>query len=71
MWISIAVAVILFLASATTQLTDIFGTLMAAKITATCTLFGGIMSAVSAVLHTIPSQKGPLGAAQYLLGPKV
>jgi hypothetical protein len=70
MWISIIAAIILFLASATTQLTDVFGPAVAQTISSVCVLLGGIISAVNAVLHMIPAQKGPLGAAQFPLGPK-
>jgi hypothetical protein len=42
----------------------------AQTIVAAASFFGGIISAINAVLHAIPSQTGPTGAAQFPLGPK-
>ena len=68
MWFSIATAVLLFIAGASTTLTDIFDPVTAKKIVAAATFFGGIMSAISAVLHAIPSQPGAV--KEFPLGPK-
>lgn len=68
MWLSIATAILLFLAGASSTLTDLFDPSTAKKVVAAATLLGGVMSAISAVLHAIPSQPG--AAQQFLLGPK-
>ena len=68
MWLSIATAVLLFTAGAGTSLTDLFDPSVAKKIVAGSTFFGGIMSAVSAVLHAIPSKSG--ANSEFPLGPK-
>ena len=70
MWLSIASAIILFLAGATTDLTNVFDAATANKISSICVLLGGIISAVNGFLHMIPAQPGKLGAAQFPLGPK-
>jgi len=71
MWMSIALAVIGFLAGGGTELTTIFGEHTTNIILAVSTLILGAGNAVNAVLHMIPSQNGPVGAAQFPLGPEV
>ena len=70
MWISIIAAILMFTAGASAELTNIFSAAAAAKIVAASTFLGGIISAINAILHAIPSQSGPQGAAQFPLGPK-
>ena len=70
MWISIIAAVLMFTAGATTELTNIFNAIVATKVTAIATFLGGIISAINAVLHAIPSISGPAGDKQFPLGPK-
>ncbi|MDE2101785.1 MAG: hypothetical protein KGL39_31350 [Patescibacteria group bacterium] len=70
MWLSIVLSAIAFLATAGTELTTIFGPATASAILAACALLMGIGNAINAVLHAIPSISGPVGAAQFPLGPK-
>ena len=70
MWLSIALAVIAYLADAGTALTGIFGEHATTIILSFCTLLMGIGNSINAVLHMIPSQSGPAAAAQFPLGPK-
>ena len=67
MYLSIATAILLIIAGASSTLTDLFDPTTAKKLVAGATFFGGIMSAVSAVLHAIPSQPG--ATQQFPLGP--
>lgn len=67
MYLAIATAILLFVAGASSTLTDLFDPSTAKKIVAGATFFGGIMSAISAVLHAIPSQAG--ASQQFPLGP--
>ena len=68
-WISLITALLMFVAGASTQLTDIFSADVAHKIVSVCILFGGAISAVNAVLHSIPSASTPQALAQFPLGP--
>lgn len=68
MWISVIAAVLMFLAGAGATLTDIFNATTAHKIVAGATFLGGLISAVNAVLHAIPSKPG--ATAEFPLGPK-
>lgn len=70
MYLSIALAVIAYLAAAGATLTDLFGANEAKIILSLCTLLMGIGNSVNAVLHMIPSKSGPAGAAEFPLGPK-
>lgn len=67
-YLSITLAVIGFVAGAGTQLTTLFGTTVANDILAVSVLVLGAGSAVSAVLHAIPSKPG--AANEFPLGPK-
>ena len=71
MWISIIAAVLMFTAGASAELTNLFDAHTAGVIVAASTFLGGVISAVNAVLHMIPSQTGPIAAAQFPLGPSV
>lgn len=68
MWLSVITAVLMFLAGASTSLTDLFDPAIAKKIVAAGTFFGGLISSVNAVLHAIPSKPGALN--EFPLGPK-
>jgi len=70
MYLSIALAVIAFLAGAGATLTDLLGEHDAKIVLALCTLLMGVGNSVNAVLHMIPSVSGPAGAAEFPLGPK-
>jgi hypothetical protein len=67
-YLSIVLAMIGFMAGAGTQLTTLFGPDMANKILAVCVMVLGAGSAVSAVLHAIPSKAGAIN--EFPLGPK-
>ena len=69
MWFAIALAVIGALAGAGTEFTTIFGEHVANQILAADTLLLSVGAGVNAVLHMIPSQSGPAGAAEFPLGP--
>lgn len=71
MWLSIILAIIGALAGASTQLTTIFGEHTASVVLAVAVLLLTVGNAVNAVLHAIPSQSGPAGAAQFALGPAI
>jgi uncharacterized protein YaaW (UPF0174 family) len=71
MYLSIVLAVIAVLAGGSTQLTTLFGEHTANAILAVSVLLLGAGNAVNAVLHAIPSQSGPVGAAEFPLGPPV
>lgn len=71
MYLSIALAVIAYLADAGTTLTDMVGEHDAKIILSLCTLLMGLGNSVNAVLHMIPSQSGPVGAKEFPLGPSV
>jgi hypothetical protein len=68
LWISVVAAVLMFTAGASSTLTDLFDVHTAKVIVAGSTFFGGIISAVNAVLHAIPSKAG--ATEEFPLGPK-
>jgi hypothetical protein len=70
MWISIIAAVLMFLAGAGAELTTMFSTAVANEIVAVAVFLGGLISAVNAVLHMIPSSNAPGDASKFALGPK-
>jgi hypothetical protein len=69
MWISIAAAIISALVLCGTQFTTIFGDVATAKILASLAILNAVINGTNAVLHMIPSQRGPVGAAEFPLGP--
>ena len=69
MWVSIAAAIISALLLCGAEFTTIFGAGNDAKILAVLGIFNAIINGANAVLHMIPSQTGPAGAAQFPLGP--
>ena len=71
MYLSIGLAIIAYLAGAVGTLTDLFGDHDAKIIVSLCVLLMGVGNSVNAILHMIPSQSGPVGAAEFPLGPKV
>jgi hypothetical protein len=70
MWISIVAAVLAFTGASTAELTTFLSPHAANLVVGACAFFGGLINAINAVLHMIPSQSGPVGAAQFPLGPK-
>lgn len=68
MWVSIISAILMFLTGASASLTDLFDPVIAKKIVAGATFFGGLIASVNAVLHAIPSLPG--ATKEFLLGPK-
>ena len=68
MWLSAICAVLIFVAGSTAALTDLFDPITAKKIVAASAFAGGIVSAVNAVLHAIPSVAG--AKTEFPLGPK-
>ena len=68
MYLSLAAALLLFMAGASSQLTDLFDPVTAKQGVAAATFFGGMISAVNAVLHAIPSKPGAFD--EFPLGPK-
>lgn len=70
MWVSIAAALLSFLAASTATLTDIFDPTTAKAVVGWAAFLGGGINAVNAVLHMIPSQTGAAAASQFPLGPK-
>jgi hypothetical protein len=69
MWVSIAAAIISALLLCGAEFTTIFGATVDAQILAALGIFNAIINGANAVLHMIPSQTGPAGAAQFPLGP--
>ena len=69
-YFSIFLAVIGALSGAGTEFTSIFGEHTANQILAGDALLLSAGTAVNAVLHMIPSQSGPVGDAEFPLGPK-
>ena len=69
-WFSIVLAVVGALSSAGTEFTTIFGEHVSNQILAADSLLLALGTAINAVLHMIPSQSGPVGAAEFPLGPK-
>lgn len=68
-YLGIATAILLFTAGATTELTTIFNAVIAAKITAGAVFLGGIMAAITGILHAIPSGNTPADLQKFMLGP--
>lgn len=68
-WFSIAMAIVSALGICGTQLTTLFGDIMANKILAAIVMLNVINSAINAILHAIPSKPG--AASEFALGPKV
>jgi hypothetical protein len=68
--LSVLLAVLAFLATSQDTISELFGPNATPKVIALITLTLGIGNAINAVLHAIPSQSGPAGAAQFPLGPK-
>lgn len=69
MWISAAAAIISALLLCGAEFTTLFGSIATGKILAALGIFNTIINGANAVLHMIPSQSGPSGAAQFPLGP--
>jgi hypothetical protein len=70
MWISIVAAIVSGLLLCGAEFTTIFGADNTGKILAALGILNTIINGANAVLHMIPSQTGPAGAAQFPLGPK-
>ena len=70
MWISIIAAIISALMLCGAEFTTIFGDIGTAKILAVLGIFNAVINGANAILHAIPSQTGPVGAAQFPLGPE-
>jgi hypothetical protein len=69
MWLSIAAAIISVLLLCGTELTTLFGAHTETMILAALGIFNAIINAINGVLHMIPSVTGPVGAAEFPLGP--
>jgi hypothetical protein len=67
-WFSIVMAIISALGICGTQLTTLFGDVMANKILAAIVVLNVINGAINAILHAIPSKPG--SANEFALGPK-
>jgi hypothetical protein len=67
-WFSIVMAIVSALGICGTQLTTLFGDIMANKILAAIVMLNVINSAINAILHAIPSK--PNAANEFALGPK-
>lgn len=67
-WMNVFAAVMLFTTGASADLTAIFGNQVASIIIHICAYLGGIIAAVNAILHAIPSKPG--ATAEFYLGPK-
>lgn len=67
-WFSIVMAVVSALGICGTQLTTLFGDIMANKILAAIVMLNVVNSAINAILHAIPSKPG--SANEFPLGPK-
>jgi phage-related protein len=70
LWLSIIAAVVSALVAGGAEFTDIFGAQNAKMIIGILGIINTIINAINAILHAIPSQRGPVGAAQFPLGPK-
>lgn len=68
-WFSIVMAIVSALGICGTQLTTLFGDVMANKILALIVVLNVINGAINAILHAIPSKPG--SASEFPLGPKV
>lgn len=68
-WFSIIMAIVSALGICGTQLTTLFGDIMANKILAAIVMLNVINSAINAILHAIPSKAGA-PASEFPLGPK-
>lgn len=68
-WFSIVMAIVSALGICGTQLTTLFGDVMANKILAAIVMLNVINSAINAILHAIPSKPG--AANEFPLGPSV
>ena len=67
-WFSIVMAIVSALGICGTQLTTLFGDVMANKILAAIVMLNVVNSAINAILHAIPSKPG--AANEFPLGPK-
>ncbi|HZP68386.1 MAG TPA: hypothetical protein VFB29_00465 [Pseudolabrys sp.] len=67
-WLNVFAAVMLFTTGASADLTAIFGDKVASLIIHLCAYLGGIVAAVNAILHAIPSKPGATN--EFYLGPK-
>lgn len=67
-WFSIVMAIVSALGICGTQLTTIFGDVMANKVLAAIVVLNVINGAINAILHAIPSKPG--SANEFALGPK-
>ena len=70
MYLSIFLALLGVLVGGATQLTTLLGEHTTNIILALSVLLLSAGNAVNAILHAIPSVSGPVGAAEFPLGPK-
>ena len=68
MWISIIAAIVSTLLLCGAEFTTLLGPTGTSKLLAGLGIVNAIINGVNAVLHMIPSQPGPKGAAQFPLG---
>lgn len=67
-WLSIILAIVLYLGGASGEWTDLLGPETARRVLAILALVGGTGSAINAVLHAIPSKSTPAALANFPLG---
>jgi uncharacterized membrane protein HdeD (DUF308 family) len=58
MWISIIAAILSFLVGAGATFTDLFGPEVSKTIVGVAVLLNGVINAINAVLHAVPSKPG-------------
>lgn len=70
MWISILAAIGSVLVLCGTEFTTLFGLNNTTQILAALGIINAVINSVNGVLHMIPSEKGPLAAKAFPLGPQ-
>lgn len=68
-WFSVVMAIVSALGICGTQLTTLFGDVMANKVLAAIVVLNVVNSAINAILHAIPAKPG--AASEFALGPKL
>lgn len=69
MWVSFGAFAVSALLLCGAEFTTLFGTDNTNKILAALGILNALVNGANGVLHMIPSQSGPAGAAQFPLGP--
>ena len=71
-WLGLTAAVLVFSSTGAgaSELSDVFGAVIGAKISGACAYLGGMATLVVGLLHGVPSGNAPNDAQKFYMGPK-